>query len=285
MNKVERREHNLLKGVVDMHLHGAPDLVPRKLDEIALAERAKAAGMKAILLKCHYALTADRAWLISKIVKGIKVFGSLALNLPVTGGFNPQAVLIAVGFGAKEIWMPTISAVNHIKYEGKDPKEGISVLSKTGEVSESVVEILNIIAEANIILGTGHISPLESETLIKTARSLGVRKILITHPEWKPTSMPIDLQVELAKEGAIMEHCFYATTGLGGKLSPREIAVQIKKVGAKHCIMATDLGQRANQNPVSGMETYIKGMMAQGISPEEIDLMTKKNPAELLGLP
>jgi len=275
----------LLKNRFDMHVHGAPDIVPRKLNEIELAKQAKSVGMKGILLKCHYALTADRAWLVRQCVPGIHVFGGIVLNLPVTGGLNPEAVSTAIKFGAKEIWMPTISAANHLKYEGKDPKMGINILSKTGELVPSVIEILNIIAESNVILGTGHLSPEETQILVSTAKKLGVKKILVTHPEWKLVNMSVKVQVELSKIGAIMEHCYYATTKLGGGLNPKEIAMQIKAVGAEHCIMATDLGQALNPNPIDAMKSFIKDMIAHGISMKEIDLMTIKNPAKLLELP
>ena len=282
---VDGVNYNLLKNRFDMHVHGAPDIVPRKLNEIELAKQAKSVGMKGILLKCHYALTADRAWLVRQCVPGIHVFGGIVLNLPVTGGLNPEAVSTAIKFGAKEIWMPTISAANHLKNEGKDPKMGINILSKTGELVPSVIEILNIIAESNVILGTGHLSPEETQILVSTAKKLGVKKILVTHPEWKLVNMSVKVQVELSKKGAIMEHCYYATTKLGGGLNPKEIAMQIKAVGAEHCIMATDLGQALNPNPIDAMKSFIKDMIAHGISMKEIDLMTIKNPAKLLELP
>jgi len=48
--------------------------------------------------------------------------------------------------------------------------------------------------------------------------------------------------------------------------------------------MATDFGQPYNPNPVDGMRQFIKVMMALGMSEQEVDIMTRKNPARLLGI-
>jgi len=267
-----------------MHVHAAPDIIPRRLDEIELVREMKSVGMRGVLLKSHHALTADRAWLIRKIEPDFEVFGSLTLNIPVTGGLNPQAVETAIKFGAKEIWMPTISSMNHLRHMGEDPSKGLTVLTKSGELLDEVVEILNLVADADIILGTGHLSIDECRTLVTAAHGVGVRKILVTHPEWKVVNMPVKIQVELSEKGAFMEHCYYATTSLGGRLDPREIAAQIKAVGFEHCLMATDFGHKSIPSPIDGMKEYIENMMKCGISVEEIERMTKENPSNLLNL-
>src|SRR5688500_18689373 len=99
-----------LTGAIDLHLHSAPDVRPRKLDDLAVARAAAARGIRAILLKSHVTLTADRAYLVEQVVPGIRVFGGLALNHAV-GGINPVAVETALRMGAAEIWMPTLSSI------------------------------------------------------------------------------------------------------------------------------------------------------------------------------
>src|SRR3954468_23680070 len=80
-----------LRGTIDMHVHAAPDVVSRSVDAIEAVRLAKNAGLRAIVLKNHYEPTASWAFLVSKVVPGIEVFGGIALNLPV-GGVNPAAV-------------------------------------------------------------------------------------------------------------------------------------------------------------------------------------------------
>ena len=105
----------MLTGAIDMHVHCAPDTIPRKLDAVAMAEKAKEVGMKAIVLKSHALHTAPVASVTKRVVSGIRVFGGLVLNYTV-GGINPQAVMAAIAAGAKIIWMSTLSARNHFEH-------------------------------------------------------------------------------------------------------------------------------------------------------------------------
>jgi len=49
-------------------------------------------------------------------------------------------------------------------------------------------------------------------------------------------------------------------------------------------VIATDFGQVFNPSPAEGLRMFILGLMNQGITREEIDIMARKNPAKLLGL-
>ena len=53
-------EH-LLEGAIDIHIHSAPDVYDRIMNDMQLARHAKEMGMRAILIKNHFAMTADRA--------------------------------------------------------------------------------------------------------------------------------------------------------------------------------------------------------------------------------
>ena len=74
-----------LEGVIDLHVHTAPDVRPRYMDDIEFTHAASRAGMSAVLLKSHHTLTSDRARLAEKHVSGIHVFGGLVLNDAVGG--------------------------------------------------------------------------------------------------------------------------------------------------------------------------------------------------------
>src|SRR5262245_33723100 len=103
---------DLLHGAIDTHVHSYPDVVARKLDDLAVVEQARAAGMRAVLLKSHVFSTAERAWLLSRLFPDFRVFGGITLNDTV-GGLNPSAVEAALKLGAVQVWMPTLSAANH----------------------------------------------------------------------------------------------------------------------------------------------------------------------------
>ena len=107
------QDRKLLQGSIDIHVHGIPSLFPRLLDNAQCATQVKEVGMKGIIIKTHHGFTADRVYWITKMVEGIDVFGCVTLNSSV-GGLNPYAVETAIAYGAKIIWMPTLSAKNHL---------------------------------------------------------------------------------------------------------------------------------------------------------------------------
>ena len=80
-----------IAGLMDTHVHAAPDVFGRSLDDEEVATLYKDRGLESLVLKNHVLPTADRAWFARKHVAGLKVFGGVVLNSPV-GGINPEAV-------------------------------------------------------------------------------------------------------------------------------------------------------------------------------------------------
>ncbi len=271
-----------LTDLTDMHIHTAPDVQPRYADDIDTVRAAKEAGMRAILIKSHKTLTSDRATIAEKVVGGIHVFGGLVLN-EFVGGLNPAAVEVALKMGARQIWMPTRSAAQNRRANGL--LGGITILTDEGKVRPEIHAILDLIREAEAILGTGHISPQESVGLIMAARTHGLRKILVTHPEAHFTWWEPELQCEFAGEGVFFERCFVDTTALmKATVSVNEIADHIRKVGVESTVLSTDFGQAGNPSPVEGMMAYLAKLAAEGFSQGEIRRMAGDNPALLLDL-
>ncbi len=58
----------------------------------------------------------------------------------------------------------------------------------------------------------------------------------------------------------------------------------IRTIGAASFVLSSDLGQPQNPLHTDGLLALYKGLMAKGISAADIDLMSRKNPARLLGL-
>ena len=273
---------SLIKGAIDMHLHSSPDVVPRLMSDIELTRSAKDAGLSGVLIKCHHTPTSARAALAMEAVGGgISVFGGLVLNNSV-GGLNPVAVETEIKLGAKEVWMPTISAANFASYH-KGSHPSVDVTDQTGRLKPEVQDILDCIAANDVILGTGHLSAEECELLAMAALERGVKKILITHPEFEAVRMPVEMQQRLAGKGVFFERCFYATNS-PQKLPPQEVAEHIKAVGAETTVLSTDFGQVFNRPPVEGLKEFIATMMHYGISDAEIEIMIKKNPRLLLNI-
>jgi hypothetical protein len=276
------RVPDFLQGAVDLHVHSSPDLDPRRFDDIDLAREAARAGMGAILIKSHQNSTVERAYLVSKLVSGIRVFGGLVLNETV-GGLNPAAVRLALALGAKQIWMPTRSARNHRQHHGQPG--GLSILDADGRLLPVVEEILRCVAGGDCILGTGHLSPEEAVLLIQRARAAGVHKILITHPEWGPTYYSVAMQQQLVAGGCVLfERCFVSTTHRCGCVPFETIERAIAEVGVQTTVLSTDLGQPDTPPPVEGLRLYADRLLSSGFSVDQVRLMMQTNPARLLSL-
>jgi len=270
----------LLADAIDMHVHGSPDVLPRKLHDIDIARKAKEGRLAGVLLKCHHCPTAARAFLVQQCIPGIAVFGSVVLNRNV-GGLNPFTVETEVKLGAKEVWLPTVSSVNHIRFNKGDLRLAVPVTGESGRLLPQLHEVLEVIAQTGVILGTGHLTPDESEQVIIAAQAKGVKKILVTHPEWEVTAMPVDQQERLARRGVFFERCFYASNS-DQRLPAEEIARQIRKVGAATTVLSSDFGQIFNEEPLQGFRRFIQTMLQHGITPGEIEVMIKTNPRSLL---
>jgi hypothetical protein len=275
----------LLHGSIDMHVHHGPDpLIERRLDALQLAQQAQQAGMRAVVLKSHEYVTTPVAYTVSQVVKDIAVFGSISLDLAV-GGLNTHVVEMSAKLGAKVLWMPTTTSANDYKKKGIK-KEGITIFDAEGQLLPVVGEILDIVKSYNMVLATGHLSVTEAFALVDAAKKKQIEKIVITHPlvEFLGATLTLDEQRRMADNGAFIEHCFCMTMPIWGGKSFKTIVEAVKAVGAKRCILSTDLGQAFNPAPAEGMRMMIASMLMSGITEAEIELMVKVNPAQLLGL-
>lgn len=279
----------ILKGSYDLHMHTSPDVHERCVTDHEAALQAKHKGMGGILIKNHHAMTADRAALVSGLT-GFSVFGSIVLNR-AAGGLNVDILDTALQFGAKEVWMPTSDGTMHvaavsIKKDREQPP-GISLIDEKGNLIPTVIPILESISSHNVILGTGHISKEEAFVLIREAKSCGVRKIVVSHPQADFMGYSEEDIVTAARHGAIIEHDYVFLTPAalkvcGRVLQPEEMASLIRRVGAENSILATDSGQTSNPPPAECMEELIAAMLKCGISQEELVVMTRENPKKLI---
>jgi uncharacterized protein DUF6282 len=270
-----------LDGAIDMHAHAAPDGTPRKLDALDLARMAKAAGMRAIVIKNHYEPTASLAFVVRKVVPGIEVFGGISLDLTV-GGVNPAAVewmtKVEGGYG-KVVWLPTFDSQSQVKLSGDN--RPFAPVVRDGKILPEVLAVIDIAAKHDLVLEMGHSSPQESLLIIPEAKRRGVKHVVVTHAMASPGgSMTLGEMREAAKQGAFLELVYSPPTD---EQLTKE-AEAIKAIGAASFVLSSDLGQPPNPLHTDGLLAMYKGLMAHGVSAADIDVMARKNPARLLGL-
>jgi adenine deaminase len=92
-------------------------------------------------------------------------------------------------------------------------------------------------------------------------------------------SMTLEQMREAAKQGALLE---LVHSSLDEQLT--KAAEAIKAIGAASFLISSDLGQPPNPLHTDGLLAIYEGLMARGISAADIDVMSRKNPARLLGL-
>ncbi|MFC1934375.1 DUF6282 family protein [Chloroflexota bacterium] len=282
MNTIEK----LLRGSIDMHCHHGPDsLTEGRVDALQAARQAQEAGMRAIVLKNFVYPTAPLAYIVSQVIPGITVLGSICLDFEI-GGLNTHALEASAKLGARVVWMPTLSSLNDKRKNGL-AEPGITIFDGESKLVPVVGEILDIIKSHQMVLATGHLSAPEAFALVDEARRKGISKIVVTHPleERVGAHLSLEEQQQMADKGAIIEYCFCATLPLSMRQDPMKIVEAVRTVGAERSIMSTDLGiQVYYPPPAEGMRMAIATMLTCGLNEKEIELLIKVNPAKLLGL-
>lgn len=292
--------HKILQQAIDLHIHIGPEIIPRKftLPELVDYEKGK---LKGVGVKNHFfpTITMEKP----SVQDGSPfVINSVVLNHYV-GGFNPDIIRVSAELSEKPIivWFPTLHTRKFLQSQKFEiPEEWIG--SKTRErlklrlaksikalvifdddkkINKEVESVLCAIKENGAILATGHLSWQESYELVKfAAEKIGIEKIIITHPIYQKINMPIEIQKELAKLGALIEHC-YSMYSID-KIPMNKITQQIKEVGAKNCILSSDVGQTFSKSPSESLADFIFLLEKEGITEDEFKLMLIENPAQLV---
>lgn len=293
----------VVAGGYDLHVHVSPDVVPRLTDDVSLAGRFKEVGMAGFVLKSHYVPTAERAAVVRRAVPGVDVLGSVTLNTPV-GGMNALAVEIAGRSGARVVWFPTVDSANQhaegaslppgakppmwlglqeeLRAEGIDPPP-VEVVDTTGAITNEVRDVLRMIAKYDLVLATGHLSASEIVIVVKAALEAGVRRVVVTHPEFPSQRLTVAQQQELANLGAYMERCF--TTPFTGKVEWETMIDNIRQVGPEHSILSSDLGQPFNPPVEDGLALMADYLLQAGISEDAVHTMAVTNTVRLAAAP
>ena len=280
---------NRLKGLIDMHIHSAPDIRQRKMNDLEIMEAAVERGVRAVVIKSHQVPTVDRATLVNQIAMekygsdvGFSMFGGITLNRSV-GGLNPYAVEVALKLGGKVVWLPTMTSENHCKKGASGPAV---ICTENGKVVDKMKDIFSIVKDYDAVLATGHISDKECFIVAEAARDAGVKKIVITHPEFHIVGMSPEDQIRIVKDYDVMLEKVYAQP-IGGGVYKKNLSDNVdimRAIPAKNIIVSTDGGQMQNPEWYNTITEYVDYLYNSGIPEEDIIMMTQKNPASLLGI-
>ncbi len=295
-NGREAEVAGLLKGAIDLHCHSGPAAMPRILDHHDALRDAAGAGFRALLYKDHFYLGVSHCVILEKLVPtDVKLYSGLALN-NASGGINPHAVNHAVNIGAKIVWLPTLSARNHIEQvdgQGKTfpktaktmlPPEPLSALDANGRLTDATKAVLDLIAEGDIILAGGHLPASELIMVFEEAGRRGVKKMLVNHPTYIVGCTDEDMKA-LVGLGAYLEHSISMFVEGAGKIfGPDELSHYIQLVGPERTVLSSDLGLRGSPRPLEGFRQIVAMLLDLQVSPKDIRTMIGDNAAKLLNL-
>ncbi len=283
----------LLEGAVDMHVHSIPDPeIDVGWDQLEITKKATDIGMAAVVFKSHTIPTAATVYYVQKAVddyalsigkKPAKAFGGITLNY-YQGGLNPAAVEMCAQLGGKMVWLPSHDSAHHRRVMGLSG--GIELLDDNDKPVPVLYEIFKIVAENDMILDPCHAGTKQRFIIIEEAKKLGVKKIVITHPNWNVTKATHEQMAEMGKMGAYIGLFMYGDVPNfnNPNCDPMEMFEIIKKVGPEHIVLASDLGTVINVPPWEGMKLFMRILIAKGLSKEDIRTMCRDNPSLLLGI-
>lgn len=295
---IEKRIDNLLIGAIDPHVHSGPSIAPRALDHVELARQSSSAGFAAVVTKDHDYSGVMTAALIAKNFPELKtkVYSGIALN-NVIGGFNPYAVEHTAAMGGKIVWMPTLAAENHFRWQASvsrmhpastdkiRPAVGIPVLDANKQVRDEVKEVLDIIAKIGMVLASGHLHVSETWLVFEEAKRRGVNRMCLTHPEEIVDASMNDVK-GLAAMGAFVEHslCMFLEGSKFKCCDGEDLRKYIEAAGVEKTVLASDLGQVGTFSPLEGFRRGIKLCIDLGYSDDDIRKMVSLNTARMLGI-
>lgn len=268
-----------VEGSYDLHVHSAPSHVKRTIDDIDLIKKASTYKMAGVLIKNHYEPTSGRSELINTHFNFFtKAYGGVVLNSTV-GGINPYACESALKMGAKIVWLPTRDAENSLRYGNMKGdffnREGISVVDEKGKHIKSFKEVVEVVKKYDATLATGHISLEESLKVCDYAIKKNV-KVVLTHPDWNRTKIPIDIQIDLGKKGVFIEKVWANLDD--GDCSADEFLNVMNQLDFNNTFITTDRGYYTKKPPFESLVDCIEFLIEKGVDGRNIEKILKITP-------
>ena len=291
---------DLLKGAIDLHVHGYPAIAFEaytRVEDLEIAKLCEEVGMKGFVLKSHIWPTVGRAYYLKKAFPGIDIFPSITLNL-TAGGLNPVAVESAAKQGAKVVFMPTWSAENDLRRGGAStylreylpsiktlkPEDGISLLDSNGCLSCDARSVINMVKKFKLVLATAHISTKESLVLVEEANKIGLWPIIFSHPDSHTVNASLDEMKFMASKGAYIEFCALGMLPAFQRIHPRDVVKNVREIGVEHCILSTDFFFEWAPPPTEMLRMIVGTLLEMGLTAEEMSYLIKINPTKILRL-
>ena len=268
---------NRLNDIVDCHVHTSPSLMPRRHTDGEILTLARRAGVRTVVLKAHEGSTVERAR-----VQGEGAVGGIVLNSPV-GGANPDAVRVAAALGGRIVWMPTVSAPAHVAARSspelsvhREVRFSEVPIVIDGRVRDEWYDVIDCVAENDLVLASGHLNMDEAVTVFKLAVARGVKRLLVNHPQMPFLEWQDEHLLRFRELGARVEIGVVADRLANTAPSPTEYF--LARYPRELLVFGSDLGHETFPEYVTGIRDWISALDASVLEAVLID-----NGKELLG--
>jgi hypothetical protein len=271
--------------VFDCHVHAAPDILPRRGDDLDTLDAYAAAGAGGFVLKGHHESTVGRAHDLSRR-SGLSVVGGITLN-QAAGGINPAAVAATLHAGGRVVWMPTADA--HTQERAGLPRlcdlderldRAVFAVPPAAPEAEDAAElVLALIADSDAVLATGHLSGAECAWLLARARHYGIRRVLLTHPSYTVPGLDAAGVAELVAAGGFAEITAYQLLHQPGCAA--EMLAEVARAAGSALVLSSDAGQPDSPPPPEALQQLVDALAACGVDRGVLAAAASTTPAEL----
>ncbi|GLZ29261.1 hypothetical protein Lesp02_14510 [Lentzea sp. NBRC 105346] len=274
---------------VDLHHHAGADLYRRRRSVLATGRvYAELGGW--VVVKSHLGSTAAAAWEARQ--EGLPVSGSVTLN-DIGGGLSVRTMERAVfehgddGPARLVVYLPTLVGSHHTSRLTRVPFHPLlDVPSLRGtSVSSSlpaVREILRAARDLPVVVATGHATRDEILTVVDCAVSLGLDRLLLTHPTHPMCGLTLADLASLADVPQVYVELTALTRLLGHHDGPRFAEVLHAHPRVVH---SSDLGQPEQPDVSEWLGLASSWFAEAGLTPARVAAITAGTPGKLLALP
>jgi len=296
------------KRVIDMHVHIGPEFLRRKYSAESLAAEARREGF-GVVMKNHFQPTTGQVSQVRRPDDKVPLVGSVALNFGC-GGVDDHGVRSALSGWKQDVtaadpdperfvvWMPTVCCESHLRlYNRRDLSEGWGIKGKytkyyaegtgytldTGnpEKMAALRRALQVIADNDLVLATGHFDHDETLTLVKIAHEMGIRRIIMTHPLFQATELEPETMARMWEQYGAYSELAFVNLAMDNLTYEQYIEV-IEAVGSEGVILSSDVGQIFSPSVGDAMREYFSEFRKRGVKEDDIVQMSVMNTNKLL---
>ena len=154
-------------------------------------------------------------------------------------------VAVAGGYG-RIVWMPTHDSEHEVRYN-KEQRPFVAV-SRAGTLLPEVLEVIALVAQHDLTLATGHVTPEETLQILKAAKAAGCEA---PHRHASAARSAVHVDVDRAAEGSRDSRRLHRAHRRGGDRGGRAEAARARRgerIGGSHFIVGSDAGLAGRAN-------------------------------------